>query len=180
MDHGRPPRGPPLPRKSVPDRLTGPGTEREAAGGKHLKVMAGAAGREETDPAPPHATPAGCLSRGVWDPFGEAPQGAAPTPLEGHCLAHPCWQNPAPLCLPGPSGSCAPQALAIHAWTGPWRAAGRTGSPPSNPHPLRVLRRQQVQEVGAGDWQGTHVRLVQGTESKYNPSGAELIRRRTS
>lgn len=119
----------------------------------------------KTCPAPPPATPAGRLSRGVWDPFGEAPQGepqqrpqrviASPPPA-------PRWQSPAPLCLPGPSGPRAPQALATHAWTGPWEDKVPSKRSPS----ARGPKRTAGQEVGAGGWQGTHGRLVQGTQSK--------------
>lgn len=108
------------------------------------------------------------------------PLGSLPRESSTNALGHPCGQNSAPLRLPGPSGPRAPHALATHAWTGPWGAAVRTGSPPSNPHPLRVPRGQQVQAVGAGGWRGAHVRLVQGPQSEWNPSGAEVILRRAS
>lgn len=167
-----PPRGPPSPCKRVRDGLTGPGTERQAAGRKHLKVMAGAgdlASRRQTPEDLPR--PSAChpsrppVSGSVGPLWGGSPGRAAATPSEGHRLAAPPtprWQSPAPLCLPGPSGPRAPQALATHAWTGPWEDKVPSKRSPS----ARGPKRTAGQKVGAGGWQGTHSRLVQGTQSK--------------
>lgn len=134
-----------MPRKSVRDGPTGPGTEREAAGGKHFKVVAGVGGREETTPLLPLPPPAGRQSQGVWDPFGESPQG------EQH-------QRPRPPLRAEPRTSPPPWTLGPPSPTRPGhpRLDGAVGScsedgvPSEQPPPAQSSKR--TAGPGGGSW----------------------------